>query len=149
MNYGIEGVHYDMVDGKPTFKPELLAKDNFKTILYEAGIQSDIGFVQDFEHEKQWLTPIAIKGMKLYEDNNYCIERFPDLTCRYNPDELKRYSELSTPIFTYVSEMVQKWLLKAVNIEESYDEFIAQLEKLNIKELIELQNTVYQRYLNQ
>ncbi len=147
VNFGIEGVHYDMVDGKPQFKPELLARDDFQSLITTDGVQVEIGYKQDFEYEKQWLHPIAVKGMEMYESNlDWFLDIFPPLNSSYLPEEFDEYTALYTPIKTYVDETVQKWLLGVNDIESTYDGFIKQLEALNIKRLIEVQQKAYDRY---
>ena len=136
-----------MVDGKPQFKPELLARDDFQSMITTDGVQVEIGYKQDFEYEKQWLHPIAVKGMEMYESNpDWFLDIFPPLNSSYLPEEFDEYTALYTPIKTYVDETVQKWLLGVNDIESTYDGFIKQLETLNIKRLIEVQQKAYDRY---
>ena len=150
INFGIEGVHYDMVDGKPKFKPELLEKADFKTLIFDDGVQLDIGYKQDFEYEKQWLNPIAADGMEMYESNpQWFLELFPSLSFSYLPEDFDRYTALYTPIKTYVDETVQKWILGVNDVESTYDGFIKQLKKLNVEEMIKLQQETFNRYNQQ
>lgn len=146
MNFGVEGVHYDLVDDKPVFKKELLNQSDFKKQLTSFGVQMDIGFVQDFEYEKQWINESAVEGMKLYEEGNFVEEQFPMISMEYSSDEMKEYSNLQTQIDTYVSEMEQKWILGANDVNSTYDGYIQKLEKFGINRLIELQQKAYDRY---
>ncbi|MBO4897109.1 MAG: extracellular solute-binding protein [Clostridia bacterium] len=149
MNFGIEGEHYDMVDGKPVFKAELLAQSDFKQKLAQEGVQMDIGYRQDFEYEKQWLTDDAVAAMELYENGGFIKEQFPILTMEFTPEEMEEYSNLKTQITTRVDEMQQKWILGNSDIESEYDSYISDLDSLGMKRLLEIQQSAYERYNSQ
>lgn len=140
MNFGKEGVHYDMVDGKPVFKI-----DDIQKTLKAYGSQLDIGFQQNFEYERQWINDIAYEGMMMYVDNDYFAEQFPTVTSRMSKAEVAEYSKLKTDIDTYADEMMQKWILGASDIDQTWGEYIARLESFGIKRLIELQQIAYNR----
>ncbi len=146
-NFGIEGEHWNMVDGEPTFTPELLEKiksDN--SILFkEYGIQSQIGFQQDFRYEEQWADPAALEGMQSYIDNNYIEEPYPPVA--FTPEEQKRYSELLTAINTHRDERTQQWILNGSDVEAEFDDYLEKMKALGVEELIELQQTAYDRYM--
>lgn len=147
-NFGIEGVHYDLVDGVPVFKEELLADPDFKSNLVAAGAQPEFGFKQDFAYEAQWLNDIAREGQKLYEEHEeWFLPLFPELGSLRTPEEFEQYSALYTPIETYVDETVQQWILGLKDVDETYDAFVAQLQTLNVDEVIAVQQAAYDRYM--
>ncbi len=97
MNYGIEGEQYDMVDGKPVFKPEVLNGDkSVQAQLWDIGGQVPIGFFQDFDYELQTYNDIAAEGAKMYVDNDYVVDAFPLVA--FNDEEQKIFDELNTNI---------------------------------------------------
>lgn len=147
MNFGVEGLTYNMVDGKPVFTDELLAESNIVDKLKkEYGVQVEVGFHQDFEYEKQWMNEIALEGVNEYLDNGYIVQnRLPNLN--YTQEEQARIQELLGPINTFRDETGQKWILGAESVEEGYDAFVNQLKQMNIEELLEIYNTAYDRYL--
>ncbi len=147
MNFGVEGVHYDMVDGKPQFKSELLAKPDFQTEIVNFGVQMDIGFCQDFEYEKQWLNEHAIKGQEMYENSDYIVEQVPPVDMRFTEEEREEYTEIYTQIDTYVDETLAKWILGSAKFsDESWKEYVTQLEKFGVKRMIEIENNAYKKY---
>ncbi len=146
INYGIEGVHYDMVDGKPTFKQEILDAENPQAVLQADGVQLEMGYKQDFEYEKQWVHPYALDAMNEYVEKDYFMDQFPTLTT-YNEDEFDRYTELYTAIKTYVYECVQKWILGVSDVNAEYDGFVEQLQKMGVDEMIEYQQHAYDNWL--
>lgn len=147
INYGVEGVHYDMVDGKPAFKPELLAQPDFKKQLTDFGIQLDIGYKQDYEYEKQWLNEIALEGLDMYEKGNWLVEPLPgNLAIQLTPEETTEYNTLRNRVTTYSNEMFQKWILGAEDFDTTYDTFKKQIKKLGYDDLITLMQKAYDRY---
>ncbi|MCR2807543.1 extracellular solute-binding protein [Paenibacillus soyae] len=148
MNFGIEGKHYDLVDGKPKFKDSVL-KNTEKTViqqLQEEGGQIELAFHQDYAYEEQWTNPIALKGIKDYVSNGYIMEAYPPVS--YTDEERNRFEELNSAVLTFVEEKLQKWVLGAEPInDETFSKYIKQLEDLGIKELLELEQGAYDRYM--
>ncbi len=148
INFGKEGEHWDMVDGKPTFKPELLAKDNPQQIIRNFGCQMGIGYKQNFDYEKQWMNQISIDGMTLYEEGNWFAEMMPPLYMQMDAKEREEYTTLKTNIETHYDELFQKWILGSADFETGYDDFVKAIKKLGVDRLLELQNEAYTRYLS-
>ncbi len=64
-NFGIEGVHYDMVDGKPVLRQALLHSNRpVNEVLLAAGAMIGRGSVLDYQQEWQWTNEIAREGIK-------------------------------------------------------------------------------------
>lgn len=67
-NLGIEGSEYTLVDGKPVFAYEVLNADTpVNEQLWSIGAQIPLGFLQNYEYERQWTNEIALEGMNAYE----------------------------------------------------------------------------------
>jgi len=146
MNFGIEGKNYDMIDGKPVFKPEMLADGKISANLHKEGAQLEMGFLQDFEYERQWINETGYNGMKMYEDGGYIVEQFPvTITAWMTDDEAKEYSKLHTDVTTYADEMFFKWMMGSEDIEKTWDTYMNSLKKFGADRLIELQQEVYSR----
>ncbi|MGL1891218.1 MAG: extracellular solute-binding protein [Spirochaetaceae bacterium] len=143
-NFGIEGVHYDMVGGKPMFKPEVLNADlSVLEQLNQAGAQIPRGFQQDFSYELQWMNDAAKSGVEMYINNGYLIEAYPVLSL--NKAEKDAYDKAYTNIDTYADEMRQKWLLGAEDVEAGWDEYIETLKEYGVESLVSSQQTAYDR----
>ncbi|OAS87833.1 MULTISPECIES: extracellular solute-binding protein [Metabacillus] len=141
MNYGVEGETYDLIDGKPVFKDEILSSPDVPTTLHEHGSQTLFSYHQDFEYEKQWLNPIALKGIEEYTANNYFAEPLPPFT--FTEEEEKKIIEIAADLKTYRDEMMQKWVMGAEEID--YEKFKNQLKNLGVEEYIELHQKAYNR----
>lgn len=141
MNYGVEGETYDLVDGKPVFKEEILNTPDVPTTLRGEGSQIIFSYHQDFEYEKQWLNPIALKGIEEYTANKYFAEPLPPFS--FTEEEEKKVTEIAADLKTYRDETMQKWVMGAEKVD--YKKFQEQLEKLGVKEYIELHQKAYER----
>ncbi len=144
MNFGIEGVQYDMIDGQPIFKDEVLNGDaSVQKQLWEIGAQVPIGFHQDFAYEIQTYNEVAQKGVNMYTDNGYVIDPFPYLA--FNNEEQAIYDEIFTNITTYMRESHQKWVLGGESVEEGWDAYIARLDELGYQDLLAIYQSAYNR----
>ncbi len=148
INFGKEGEHWDMVDGKPVFKPELLAKESPQQIIQDFGAQMGIGFKQNFDYELQWMNQIAFDGMKLYEEGNWFAEVLPSVSKQLTAEEKEEYITLSTAISTHYDEIFQKWVMGIENFDATYEKFIKDIERMGIDRLVELMQTGYDRYMS-
>lgn len=61
------------------------------------------------------------------------------------PDEVLRLNELSLDINGYILEMEAKWIVEG-GIDEDWDDYLKQLERLNLEEMMDLYQTGYNRY---
>lgn len=148
MNFGIEGKHYDLVEGKPKFKDSVL-QNKEKTViqqLQEEGAQIELGFYQDYAYEEQWTNATALKGIKEYINNGYIMEAYPPIS--YTDEERTQFEELNAGVLTYVEEKLQRWVLGVEPVtDETFSKYIKELESLGIKELLALEQGAYDRYM--
>lgn len=145
MNFGIEGETYTMVDGKPILMDSIInSEKGALSALREYGSQLNIGYHQDFEYEKQWMSPIAKEGVVEYIENDYFAKQFPVL--QLTPEEKTRFSELMVAIKTLVDEARQEWILGAEDVNSGFDDFVDTLIQYNIEEAIAIQQAAYDRF---
>jgi len=144
MNYGIEGVQYDMVDGQPIFKDEVLnGEASVQKQLWEIGAQVPIGFHQDFKYEIQTYNDVAQYGVNMYTDEGYVIDPFPYVS--FNADEQEVFDQVYTNITTYMRETHQKWILGGESVEDGWDDYIKRLDELGYQELLKVYQSAYDR----
>ena len=144
MNFGIEGVQYDMVDGQPIFKEEVVrGEKSAQAQLWDIGAQVPIGFFQDFDYEVQTYNEIAQKGVNMYVDGDYVMTPFPYLS--FTEAEQETYDEVFTNISTYMRETHQKWILGAESVEDGWDGYLKRLDELGYQELIGIYQAAYDR----
>jgi len=148
-NFGIEGRDYDMVDGKPIFREEVLKNPEMAVSAYTIKLRANLnfGFRQDFAYEEQWLTPIAKEGMELYEKNGY-IPKIEDIpVIKYDEDVEQNQLVLKTQLETHLDECVQKWILGKEDVNTGFSAFKNQMKSLGVEDYIRNEQNAYDNYL--
>lgn len=143
-NFGVEGVHYDMVDGVPTYKPEILeATAPVNAQMWAIGAQLPKGFHQDYGYESQWTNQKALDGIALYEAGDYLVPDF--LGVSLTEEEQAVYDRIWPSTLTYMREMQQAWILGSRDVEADWADYQSRLDRMGFKELMEVMNTAYVR----
>ncbi|AUH32547.1 extracellular solute-binding protein [Paracoccus tegillarcae] len=143
-NFGVEGKTWDMVDGEPTFKPEVLnSATPVNSQMYLEGAQIYRGYWMDYRYEWQWTSEEARAGIELYEANDLLIDQF--LGVSFNPEEQAVYDKYWPSIRTYMLERQQAWILGTGDVVADWDDYIQTLEKMGYQDVIEVMNSAYQR----
>lgn len=147
-NYGVEGTHYTMEDGKPVVTESFRTLDGTTTEnWWKAGISVYIGSPQDYNAEAQFITdPEVQKGIDLYTENGYCVDK--KFEYPFTPEERAIVATKWASIQTYMKEMEQKWILGTADVDSTFDEYINYCKTLEIDSVLEIYNTAYDRYLN-
>lgn len=148
-NFGIEGTHYNMVNGSPVFTDLVLNNPEGKPplqVLYSVGAQWEIGVPQDYEYEKQLSLPVVIDGYKLYADNDIVESIMLPDSLKYTQEEIKEFSRLDAQLKDYSDEMTQKWIMGASDINKDWDNFIKRLNTLGLQKALEIQKKSVERY---
>ncbi len=143
-NFGVEGLHYDVVDGAPRFKPAVLvSKTPVNTQLWDAGAQIPIGFPQDYAYERPWTEKIALDGIAQYETGHYLIDDFPGIALA-GPD--RRLVDRRWPaILSHMLERQQAWILGARDVDKDWAEYIARLRQLGLDPVLAALQKAYDR----
>ena len=74
----------------------------------------------------------------------YLTPQVPVLT--YDDQDEERFNKIMTDVRTYVDEYTQKWVFGSASVDDTYDEFLAQMKKLGIDEATEIQRKAYKNY---
>lgn len=146
-NFGIEGIHNDMVDGKPVLKDSVINDpDGVGLRMIKTRAMTNFGYWQDFSYESQWTNQIARDGIAMYNEGGYLpkIEERPKLS--YFEDE-KQHNVLKTQIETYLDEMLQHWVFGTKDPDATYNEAIKNLKSLGIEEYIQIEQKAYDKYM--
>ncbi|MGB6128786.1 MAG: sugar ABC transporter permease [Psychrilyobacter sp.] len=136
-NFGVEGVHYTMKGGKPQFTDEVLHSEKaVNQRLWEDGAQIPIGFQMDYNYEKQWTNADALKGVEMYTKNNYILKEYVEPTL--TPEERLVYDQYWPGITTYMTESIQNWVLKGMDIDKEWDTYINNLNQMGLPKVLEV-----------
>ncbi|MFI3115857.1 MAG: sugar ABC transporter permease [Clostridia bacterium] len=152
-NFGIEGEHWNYVDGEPVFTDAVLNNPDQKavnTYLQEdLGTQIPVGYWMDYRYEIQWTHPIGVDGIELYTAGGFSDDLFmmPNLT--YTEDELELYDSLLNSIITYGEEAIQDFIIGDwTAIDGKWDAYVEKTESLGLQELIDLTDVAYTRFMS-
>lgn len=146
-NFGIEGEHYTLVDGKPVFTDSVLHSDipvNAK--LWSVGAQVPRGFQQDYDYERQWTNKIALEGIDLYEKGDYLLEPFYGVTL--NTEEKETFDFYWNTLLTFMLERQEEWIRGTRDVNKDWDGYLVQLDKLGIKKVMKIMQEAYDRQYN-
>lgn len=141
-NYGLEGVSYTMVDGKPEFTdamtdgsegawPQIREKYKKNTGPYNRDWEA--APLGDYEYQCMDSWSQAGTDLKLPAHISLTAE------------ESSRFNTIMNDVFTYLNENVPAFINGARSLDE-FDTFRADLEGLGINEALEIQRTAYARY---
>lgn len=143
-NFGVEGKTWDMIDGEPVYKPEVLNSSTpVNSQMYLEGAQIYRGYWMDYRYEWQWTSEEARKGIELYDANDLLVDQF--LGVAFDKDEQEVYDRYWPSILTYMLERQQAWILGSGDVQEDWDSYISTLDRMGYDEVIEVMNSAYQR----
>lgn len=88
-------------------------------------------------------------GKAVYEwIENTVAQKYQLPTLTMTADESSRYSDLSGPINTYISEMAMKFVTGEEDLA-NFDNFLKTLNEMGLEECLKLQQAAYDRYMAQ
>lgn len=141
-NYGIEGVSYVMVDGKPQFTDLLVNNpDGISYTEINWKYKTHVGtYLRDWRAYP--FTDIQYQAMEVWNraDYDYVI---PPVSL--TPEESTSSASIMNEIYTYVNQMVLKFIVGNEPME-NYDSFVEQIKKMNIDEAIKIYQNALDRY---
>ena len=143
-NFGKEGVHYDMIDGKPIFKDSVLNGDApLNTVMWQNGAQIPRGFHQDYSYEAQWSNEFAMAGIAKYEAGDYLVEPF--LGVALNAKEKAVFDKSWATILDYMLEKQQSWILGSADVDADWADYTAQLDRMGYPKVLKVMQEAYTR----
>lgn len=142
LNFGIEGVSYEMVDGYPTYT-ELITNNPDGLTMQQALAQytmawADGPMVQDKAYMEQYATrPQQQAALAKWSDTSAVDYFVPNISVA--EEDQAEYNKLWADIDTYISEMFVKYITGQASLDDYETEYLGQLEKMGIDRVIELQ----------
>lgn len=144
---GVEGETYEVEDGEPEYMDHI------------RNPEGDITFEQALVKQLTWLGSIngiikadyflggetAPKSMEAAEKIEPFVEDeiWPGFT--YTAEENKVLNSIGTDVTKYVEESRDKFISGDKNLDE-WDDYVAELEKMGLDEVIEVHQQAYERY---
>lgn len=150
-NYGIEGLTYNMVDGKPVFTDLVLNDTEGYGSIY--AIWGDYLWnitKRWYDWERELLPTMSDETLNAgpFWDQNFIDEyTLPFAALSISPEDGAKYSSIINDANTYINESVAKFITGATPLSE-YDKFIATLKEMGVEEAIALLQDSYDRFIN-
>ena len=144
-NFGVEGEHYEMVDGEPKFTDAVLNSDQpVNAQLWGIGSQlQSRGYFQDYRYEEQWSNEFALEGIALYDEGDYLIDQF--LGVAFTADEQKVYDRYWPSVRDYMLERQQGWILGNGDVMADWDDYMSTINEMGLDNVLEVMNSAYER----
>lgn len=151
-NYGIEGKTYEIVDGKPKILPFYQERDEATSSgnksLYTG--DGDFGLVLP-NLNRDLASDIQLDAYENWTSDTsaarlYTLPGAVMLTA----EESESVSSLATDISTYVESQILKWFICEDDFNDAaWDNYVAQIEGMNLQILKETYTAAYHRYLGE
>jgi putative aldouronate transport system substrate-binding protein len=145
-NYGVEGETYTMENGTPTYTDMILNNDTytyvsalFKYCLYEGPFALDVGrYYAAFSADQV----AAVQTWESNRDEDWNLSTNVTLTT----EESERSATLTQELGTYCSEMILKFIVGDLDVDENWDTFQEMLITLGAEEIVSINQTALDRY---
>ncbi|NJD03954.1 MAG: extracellular solute-binding protein [Ruminiclostridium sp.] len=146
INFGIEGQTYNMVDGQPVFTDAIL-KPATGTVddalaLNTSGNHGGPHISDSRMYFQVTALPQQREALKTWVTST---EKNLPTTFKMDAADIERNATKETDINTYVSEMVNKFIMGAEPIE-NFDAFVNKLKELDIASLIKARQTALDKF---
>jgi putative aldouronate transport system substrate-binding protein len=143
-NFGVLGQTYIMENNVPKYT-DLIMKDPKQSPLlkmYELG-HREFAYQWDIRYENAMVTP---KIEKIRDSiTPYIKDRYP-LTLSFTQAERDVLNSKLTEITTYKDEMMNKFIMGAESLDK-FDDFVKNIEKMGLDQVLKIQQASYDRYL--
>ena len=148
-DYGIEGQAYTMENGERKFtdlllnNPDGLASGNARRIY----CVDDWCFYQNKGRDLYFYSDKGVEATQVFADQMDYTMAMP-LGLSLTADEADIFSTRFAEISTYALESIANFVLGDKNLESDWDEYVAQLEAMGSKDITEVYQSAYDRYMS-
>ncbi|MDR1116943.1 MAG: extracellular solute-binding protein [Oscillospiraceae bacterium] len=144
LNFGKEGVSYDMVNGTPTFKDFIINDPNGYVARDVAGMYAWDGGLGLYVFSRFFITDNqnTLRAYDVWEkdSNEYNMP-----TVSMTADEGTEYSRLIGDITTYNEEAITSFIVGAKPLSD-FNSYVQELYKMGIEDVISIQQAALDRY---
>lgn len=147
-NYGVEGVTYEMKDGKPEWTDTIVNNKwgvSMSTALRQFSPFGQFCGVYIQDSMTQYDSPLQQETRALLAESTDDADVLPALTPTM--EEASRVGELAGDILTYASTEVVKFILGERDIETQWDSYVSDISGMGMGEILEIEQAAYERYL--
>lgn len=154
MNYGVEGEHYEMVDGVPVFKPSFFEDEDEMPLHIKESVvlcrrgpaywstRASILLKQDGDNTK---VGSAMQAMQIWGRNAEHTLRIPFTI--FEDNDWSIMADYMIEVDTYAQPMIIKFIIGEESIEDKWDEFVNTCIGLGINEARDIWQKSYSRMI--
>ena len=149
-NFGVEGQDYDMVDGNPIIKEEIVEENANASDVYSSiqgqlglGLQGLATYVDEYTY-KQVSDPVFIEqGDEIAQWTEEGTVEYAPLYPSLSEEDNDRATTLQSNLNNVFDQEIDKFITGQRSLDE-WDDFVATLEAQGASELAEIYNNAYQ-----
>ncbi|MGE5550992.1 MAG: extracellular solute-binding protein [Bacteroidota bacterium] len=145
MNFGLEGISYNMVKGYPTYTEAIMKAPAITQEMsrYMRG-HTNGPFVQDSRYlEQYYALPQQKQAQAAWMKTEALKYQIPPVSL--SKEESSEAARIMSEIDTLNNEMFMKFIMGTEPIE-NFDKYVAQVKKLGIDRVIQIYQAAYARY---
>ncbi|MDD2503703.1 MAG: extracellular solute-binding protein [Clostridia bacterium] len=144
-NFGLEGLSYEMVNGKPQFTDYIL-KSEFGSGIAQASLGVNGSFPRILMREMIEQRFLQYDG-EVAQSNiatQYYVPSFPRVLA--SKEESDRFTGIMADITTYKDEMLIKFI-QGIEPLDKFDDYVISIQGLGIEDAIKIKQDQYDRYM--
>lgn len=151
LNWGVEGLNWDWVDGKRVYNDLMLSNELYTTeeasYIYKAHFATKYTQAATTCHANLLKSPDSLAIRFQYADDPTVDSAFYLPSFDLPEEESVRKAEIMTNVTTYVDEMVLKFIVGAEPLE-NFDRFVATVNGMGLPEVLTMMQRGYERYMS-
>lgn len=149
MNYGEEGVSYNMVDGEPVFTDLVVNNPDgydyaHAAYFYATSNRTRLPFLSDYARCFAQYTDAQWDALNIYKDDCDHANDYP-IGAIMNTEQKAAYNAVASDINTYIAENVLQFILGQKDLSQ-WDAFVETLYDMGIETAIAVKQEVYEDY---
>jgi len=143
ISYGVEGDTYEIKDGKPVFTEKMYTQEDSSNMFEKTamGGRRIASWPYDEAMLQQYKGTLALEAINL--SSPYFDPPTPMMN--FNQEELNVVESKYSDLQDKTSEFLLKFLVGELSVDNSWDEYIAELRRIGLEELEEAYNNAYSR----
>lgn len=147
-NYGVEGVSYEMKDGKAVYTDLVMNNPDGWPLAQSLSkyVRANYNgpFVQDLNYLEQYLQLPTVKDCpKVWEVADANKHTVPNITP--TQEESKELATITNELNTYIDEMTLKFIFGTESFDK-WDNYIQTLKDMKLDRALEIENAALERY---
>ena len=152
LNFGIEGESYDMIDGEPIFREEIMESTDMPALsklnMYASSPEGNGGLATIYDQryliQINDTTPNVTEALESWaQSSTFENEMYGIMALS---EDSSRYASIMNEIETYVDELLLKFIMGQESIDDRYDEYIANIKSKGVDEATAIMQKAYDSF---